>query len=62
MRVELSSEVASAARRQTEEKEWPVVPTFDDMEELTVDATKVTEDKEEEAKPSWADVAGEETM
>ena len=31
-------------------------------EQVTVDATKVTEDKEEEDKPSWADVEGEETM
>ena len=31
-------------------------------EQVTVDATKVTEEKEEEEKPSWADVAGDETM
>ena len=31
-------------------------------EPVTVDATKVTEEKEEEVKPSWADVAWDETM
>ena len=31
-------------------------------EPVTVDATKVTEEKEEEGKPSWADVEGDETM
>ena len=31
-------------------------------EQVTVDATKVTEEKEEEGKPSWADVEGDETM
>ena len=31
-------------------------------EQAMVEATKVTEDKEDEAKPSWADVAGDETM
>ena len=31
-------------------------------EQATVDATKVAEENEEEAKPSWADVAGDETM
>ena len=30
--------------------------------QVTVDATKVTEEKEEEVKPSWADVGGDETM
>ena len=28
----------------------------------TVDARKVAEEKEEEEKPSWADVGGDETM
>ena len=31
-------------------------------EQVTVDATKVTEEKEEEEKPTWADVGGDETM
>ena len=31
-------------------------------EQAMVEATKVTEEKEDEAKPSWADVAGDETM
>ena len=31
-------------------------------EPVTVDATKVTEEKEEEGKPSWADVGGDETL
>ena len=31
-------------------------------EQATVDATKVAEEKEERAKSSWADVAGDETM
>ena len=31
-------------------------------EQVTVDATKVTEEKEEEVKTSWADVGGDETM
>ena len=31
-------------------------------EVATVDATKVTEEKEEEEKPSWADVGGDETL
>ena len=31
-------------------------------EQATVDATKVAEENEEEAKPSWANVAGDETM
>ena len=31
-------------------------------ESVTVDATKVTEEKEEEGKPSWADVGEDETL
>ena len=31
-------------------------------EAVTVDATKVAEEKEEEEKPSWADVGGDETL
>ena len=31
-------------------------------EVATVDATKVAEEKEEEEKPSWADVGGDETL
>ena len=31
-------------------------------EQATVDATKVTEEKEEKGKPSLADVEGDETM
>ena len=31
-------------------------------EPVTVDATKVTEEKEEEGKPSWADVGEDETL
>ena len=31
-------------------------------EQVTVDSTKVLEEKEEEGKPSWADVEGDETM
>ena len=31
-------------------------------EQATVNATKAAEEKEEEAKPSWADVTGDETM
>ena len=31
-------------------------------EQVTVDATKVAEEKEEEEKPSWADVGEDETL
>ena len=31
-------------------------------EPVTVNATKVAEEKEEEVKSSWADVVGDETM
>ena len=31
-------------------------------EQVTVDATKVAEEEEDEEKPSWADVAADETM
>ena len=31
-------------------------------EPVTVDATKVTEEKEEEGKPSWADVGEDEKL
>ena len=50
MRVERSSEVASAAGRQTEEKEWQVVPVFDDMEEPTVEIAVWTTAREEALK------------
>ena len=31
-------------------------------EQVTVDATKVAEEEEDEEKPSWSDVAADETM
>ena len=49
-RVERSSEVASAARLQTEEKEGQVVPVFEDMEEPTVEIAVWTTAREEALK------------
>ena len=48
--MERSSEGASAARRQTEEKAWQVVPVFEDMEEPTVEIAVWTTALEEALK------------
>ena len=49
-RLERISEVARVARRQTEEKEWQVVPVFEDMEEPMVELAVWTTAREEALK------------
>ena len=48
--MERSTEVASAARRQAEEKEWQAVSVCDDMEEPTVEIAVWTTAREEALK------------
>ena len=54
---ETGKAISSGQPMEVHEERKSAVP-----EPVTVDATKVTEEKEEEVKPSWANVAGDETM
>ena len=54
---ETGKATSSGQPMEVDEERKSAVP-----EPVTVDATKVAEEKKEEVKPSWADVAGDETM
>ena len=70
---EMFKEEEELEQRESKQETWKVSSSGQPMEadeerksalpeQATVDATKVAEEKEEEAKPSLADVAGDETM